>query len=171
MPIPDFLQKIRARIGHDYVLLPAVAAVVQRADGKVLMLRRADNGEWSLPSGICEPSEDPSHTIVREIAEETGLRARPTRILAVFGGPRVSYPNGDLAEYVTTLFHCEVLGGTLEALDGEALELRFVDLGDVPSLSIDPHLPAPLAHLLQGPGGAFPWSESWLDDGPSCSPP
>ena len=49
MPIPDFLRTIRAKIGHDYVLLPAVAAVVQRVDGKVLLMRRADNGEWSLP--------------------------------------------------------------------------------------------------------------------------
>lgn len=171
MPIPDFLRKIRARIGHDYVLLPAVAAVVQRADGRVLLLKRADNGEWSLPSGICEPGEDPSHTICREILEETGLTARPTKLLAVFGGPRVSYPNGDLAEYVTTLFLCEVLGGTLAPLDGEALELRFVELADVPHLSIDPHLPRPLAELVEGPGGAFPWSEDWLSGGPGQTAP
>lgn len=162
MPIPDFLRTIRAKIGHDYVLLPAVAAVVQRVDGKVLLMRRADNGEWSLPSGICEPGEHPSRTICREIREETGLVARPTRILAVFGGPRILHASGDLAEYVTTLFHCEILGGELEALDGEALEFRFVGAEEIPSLSIDPHLPAPLPQLLAGAGGVFPWSDAWL---------
>jgi 8-oxo-dGTP diphosphatase len=163
MPIPDFLRALRETIGHDLVLLPAVAAVVERDDGLVLILQRSDTLEWSLPSGICEPGEDPSRTIAREILEETGLRARPTRILAVFGGPQVRYPNRDEAVYVTILFHCRVLGGTLEACDGEALDLRFVPLDEVPALRIDALLPASLAELLAGQAAAFPWDESWLD--------
>lgn len=164
MPMPGFLHDLRARIGHDLVLLPAVAAVVERDDGKVLILKRSDTREWSLPSGICEPGEHPSKTIAREVLEETGLRARPERILAVFGGPQVRYPNGDESVYATILFWCRVLGGELECRDGEALELRFVEVADVPPLRLDPLLPAPLTEMVAGGAASFPWDDAWLDE-------
>ena len=167
MPIPEFLRALRTRIGHELVLLPAVVAAVERADGRILILQRSDTGEWSLPSGICEPGEHPSRSIAREILEETGLRTRPERVLAVFGGPQVEYPNGDRAVYATTLFHCRVLGGTLHCADGEALDLRFVRCGELPPLRIDALLPAPLATLLTRPEAAFAWDDAWLEPDPA----
>ncbi len=42
-------------------------------DGRIVLVRRRDDGCWSLPGGIVEWGEDIPTTIRRELAEETGL--------------------------------------------------------------------------------------------------
>ncbi|WP_016909552.1 NUDIX domain-containing protein [Streptomyces xiaopingdaonensis] len=54
-----------------------VGAVLTDAEGKVLLLRRADGdhfgGLWELPSGAVESGETLVDALHREVAEETGL--------------------------------------------------------------------------------------------------
>ena len=131
MPISDFLRGLRDKVGHDLLFVPAVAAVVRDNQRRVLFQRRSDNGLWSLPSGTIDPGESPARAIVREVYEECGLHVQPTHILGVYGGDRegfrVTYPNGDELESVVIVFAVEVLGGELEAIDGESAELRYFE--------------------------------------------
>ncbi len=46
------------------------------AEGRILLLRRADERIWGLPKGTVEPGETLEETAVREVREETGLRVR-----------------------------------------------------------------------------------------------
>ena len=118
--------------------MPGVAAIVRDADDRVLFIRRSDNGEWGLPAGAIDPGETPAEAVAREVREETGLEVRPARIAGVFGGQgfRVHYENGDEAEYTVVVFDCEVIGGTLSATDGEALELRYFAPDDAPEFKV-----------------------------------
>lgn len=53
-----------------------VAAVIQNADGEVLLLEhvfRPGSG-WGIPGGFVEPGEQPENAIRRELAEEVGIR-------------------------------------------------------------------------------------------------
>src|SRR5438067_9375158 len=138
MPISDYLRDLRRIIGHRLLLLPGVAAIVRDDDGRVLFLRRADNGQWSLPAGAIDPGETPAEAVTREVHEETGLTVRPTRVAAVFGGEgfRHHYGNGDEVEWTVIVFDCDVLGGTLTPLDGEALELRYFAPAEAPPLPL-----------------------------------
>jgi 8-oxo-dGTP pyrophosphatase MutT (NUDIX family) len=56
----------------------AVAAVLDEAEAKLLMIRRHrfidDSWGWEVPVGIVEPAEDPLATAAREVEEETGWR-------------------------------------------------------------------------------------------------
>jgi 8-oxo-dGTP pyrophosphatase MutT (NUDIX family) len=73
---PGFVSALRAAVGPDVLLwLPGVNAIVRDEAGRVLLHRRSDTGEWSLLSGILEPGEDPAAGVVREVEEETGVRA------------------------------------------------------------------------------------------------
>lgn len=69
--------------------IPAALAVVVR-DGQVLLVRRAhqpDMGKWGFPGGKIELGESVQAAAVRELFEETGLRARagePFTALDVF---------------------------------------------------------------------------------------
>ena len=81
------MRDLRAKIGHDVLLQPGVAAVIFNMAGQVLLQRRSDNGEWGLPGGIMEPGEEPAETLVREIREETALEVVPERIVGVYSGP------------------------------------------------------------------------------------
>ncbi|TAK36813.1 MAG: NUDIX hydrolase [Chloroflexota bacterium] len=44
-------------------------------EGQVVLLRR-HSGEWVMPKGHVEPGETPEEAALREVEEETGLRAR-----------------------------------------------------------------------------------------------
>ncbi len=60
------------------------AAVVQRTDGKVLLLKRAAThttypGKWCFVTGYVEAEEHTREAAIRELGEELGLDAEPVR--------------------------------------------------------------------------------------------
>lgn len=136
MPISPYVKSLRDALGTQLLLLPGVSAVIRNEQGEILVQRREDDGGWSLPAGAIDPGESPAQAIVREVKEETGLDVVAERIVGVFGGRafRHTYPNGDVSEYTVIVFACRVLGGVLEALDGESLELRYFPLEELPQL-------------------------------------
>jgi 8-oxo-dGTP pyrophosphatase MutT (NUDIX family) len=81
-----YFKQLRAKIGHDLLLMPGVAAAIRDASGRLLLQERASGEGWSLPAGAIEPGESPEQAIQREVLEETGLVVAPTEVLGVFGG-------------------------------------------------------------------------------------
>ncbi|MER6521833.1 NUDIX domain-containing protein [Streptomyces sp. NPDC001553] len=76
--IPDLVSDLRKAVGPDCLLwLPGVVGVVLDEHGRVLLQRRSAAGLWTPLSGILEPGEAPAAGVVREVAEETGVRVRP----------------------------------------------------------------------------------------------
>ncbi len=109
------------------LIRPGVAAVILTADG-VLLQRRDDNRMWGLPGGAVEPGETVHDAVVREVFEETGLHVEPLRLIGVYSDPAnhqiVTYPDGGVTHYVSTVFECVIRGGTLTCCE-ESLELGF----------------------------------------------
>jgi ADP-ribose pyrophosphatase YjhB (NUDIX family) len=122
---------------------PLVGADVFVPDdaGRVLLIRRADNGMWALPGGFHDLDETPATCAARECLEETGLSVRITRLLGVFSSNRyaeLNYPHKG-GRYVHILF----LGERVDGIAGptsEAREIGFFAEGDIPPLS-DGHGP------------------------------
>jgi 8-oxo-dGTP pyrophosphatase MutT (NUDIX family) len=133
MPLSDHYRSIRARIGHDLLLIPAVAAIIRDAEGRILVLQQKHDRTWSLPAGAVEPGESPAQAAMREALEETGLRVRPVRLAGVVGGEtcRVRYGNGDQVEYVVTVFECEVVGGELLPESDETRGFAYVGVDEL----------------------------------------
>lgn len=48
---------------------------------------------------------------------------------------RYTYPNGDTIEPTILLFECMTIGGALECVDGESLELQYFDPADIDRIS------------------------------------
>lgn len=66
---------------------PCVSALVEDPGGRVLLGRRAVEpylGLWDPPGGFLEEGEHPLDGLVRELAEETGLRCEPVRFLGAW---------------------------------------------------------------------------------------
>src|SRR5699024_11913934 len=63
---------------------------------KVLLARRADNGNWAPVTGICEPGEEVAQTAVREVKEEVGLDAKVEALLGVGMVGPTTFDNGDI---------------------------------------------------------------------------
>jgi 8-oxo-dGTP diphosphatase len=65
-----------------------IAAAARTADGKWLLVRRADTGEWALPGGTLEWGETLREALERELLEEAGiLHAKPERLVGVYSRP------------------------------------------------------------------------------------
>ncbi len=105
MATPEFILRLREKIGHDPLWLIGVTAYVEDGAGRVLFGRRADTGEWALVYGIVEPAEEPANTCVRETLEETGVDIQPVCLVSVKSSPyMVTYANGDQCQYMDLLF-------------------------------------------------------------------
>jgi 8-oxo-dGTP pyrophosphatase MutT (NUDIX family) len=134
MPTPDFVTGLRAHVGHDLLWLSTAAGVVLDAGGRVLLGRRADTGNWGLPGGIIDPGEEPADAAVREIYEETGVIAVPEALVAVSVSGVVTYPNGDVVQYLEVLFRCRATGGNAQVNDSESVEVSWHALDNLPDL-------------------------------------
>ena len=127
MPIPEFIVQIREKIGHDPLWLPSVAAIVLRdsadqsawAVPDVLLVRRADNGEWTPVTGIAEPGEQPHDAAVREVREETGIEAAPAAILGAGSVGPITHANGDQASYMSVQLRLEPADPAAEPVVGD----------------------------------------------------
>ncbi|WP_034383656.1 NUDIX hydrolase [Deinococcus sp. YIM 77859] len=62
------------------VPIPGAGGVVFDGDGQVLLVRYR-SGAWAFPKGHLEPGETLEQTAVREVREETGIRATVVRPL------------------------------------------------------------------------------------------
>ena len=56
-------------------------------DGRIVLVRRRDNGRWGLPGGIVDWDEDIATAAKRELTEETGLTLTTVgRLVGVYSG-------------------------------------------------------------------------------------
>lgn len=151
MATPDFILKLREKIGHETLWIPGARAVVFDDDGRVLLGQRADNGRWGLITGILEPGEEPAPGLLREVLEETGVVAEAQRLVSVDTvGPTV-YPNGDSCHFLTLVFRCRYVSGEARVNDDESLAVGWFRPEDFPEL-LPGHLEA--INLARDPGGA-----------------
>jgi len=113
-------------------------ALVRDVCRRVLLVRRADDGRWAMPGGWVDPGETPEQAVVREVAEETGLRVSAPRLLHTERRPAS----------VHYTFGCTLDGGDLRRSD-ESLEVAFVSPDDIDEWHTDHHerLTSALARL------------------------
>ena len=105
------LQFGEAEPGRDYRERPAAFGVLVR-DGKVAAVRVERDGEapyCDLPGGALDPGEDEAAALVREFAEETGLKVRPGTLLAR-AGQFMRKTDGERVNNRCALFTAEAVG-------------------------------------------------------------
>ena len=108
----------------------ATAMILVRGE-RVLMVRRdtePGRGLWSLPGGYVDRGEVVEEASVREVWEETGLRARTAGLVGVFserGSPVV------LVVYAGEIPEGEPSAGN------EVMEVGFFAVGELPPLAFE----------------------------------
>jgi 8-oxo-dGTP pyrophosphatase MutT (NUDIX family) len=132
--ISPFVKRLRERVGNELLLLPSVSVLPRDDQGRLLLVRLIDTGNWATIGGAVEPDESPGEAASREAMEEAGVTVRLGPILAVLGGSeyRVTYPNGDETAYVVTTFDATVIGGQPMPDHDETSEVAWFAASDLP---------------------------------------
>lgn len=149
MPVPEFVVRLRQKIGHDPLWLPGATAVVLD-DDRVLLVRRSDNGAWTPVTGIVDPGEHPADTAVREVLEETGVSCAVETLVWVNVSDPVVHVNGDHAQYLDHTFRCRYLGGRAHVADDESSDVGWFALDDLPPMA--PVFTERLRRAIRRPG-------------------
>jgi 8-oxo-dGTP diphosphatase len=162
MAISEYVANLRKHVGKDLLMLPSACAVVVDDGGRVLLGRRADTGQWSLPAGAIDPGEQPADAAVREVYEETGVRIAVERLAGV-ALREVTYPHGDVCQYLIVWFRCKAIGGHAVVNDEESSAVGWYSPEELPDLdaldqlridtALDDHAPAWFAV----PGRTYDW--------------
>lgn len=100
----------------------SVAGIVVRDDGRVLVIKRDDNGHWEAPGGVLELDESFEDGVRREVLEETGLEVTVERLTGVYK---------NLAHGIVALvYRCAPVSGEPHATE-EAREIRWLTKEEV----------------------------------------
>jgi 8-oxo-dGTP pyrophosphatase MutT (NUDIX family) len=152
MGMSDYVRCLRERIGHDYLLMPSVAAIVRDAEGRILLVQSLE-GRWQLPGGAVDPDEHPEEALRRECLEEANAIVRPTRLLGAVGGPghRHTYSNGDEVGFVVSVYETELLAGELRPDHDETRDVGWFSRAQLEQLELSPVTRATLGELLREP--------------------
>lgn len=102
----------------------SVAGVVVNDEGKVLVIRRRDNGEWQPPGGVLELDETIEDGLRREVREETGIEISLGPLTGVYKNMRLGV--------IALVFRCNPRGGRLQTSD-ETQQALWMSLDDVES--------------------------------------
>lgn len=105
----------------------SVAGIVVRDDGRVLVIRRDDNGHWEAPGGVLELDESFEAGVRREVLEETGLEVTVERLTGVYK----NLTHG----IVALVYRCRPAGGETHMTE-EAREIRWMTTEEVQSAMV-----------------------------------
>ena len=125
------------RIGKQGKIRLGCSAAIFDEQGRILLTRRADNGQWCLPGGGLEPGESAAEACEREVLEETGLSVRVKRLVGVYShaDQLIVYPDGRKFQIVALHFEAEVIGGEA-GLSNETTGLGYYTLEEVEGLEM-----------------------------------
>jgi ADP-ribose pyrophosphatase YjhB (NUDIX family) len=130
------------------------SAVVLDGEDRVLLVHHNKIGLWLYPGGHVDPNEAPAEAAVREVVEETGVRA------VLLGEPAFAHTavQGHAApwaviemdvtdskdgqhRHIDFVYVCRASGGDLAAQLEEVACARWVPVADVAGLSTPAELP------------------------------
>jgi ADP-ribose pyrophosphatase YjhB (NUDIX family) len=132
-------------------LVPGGSALVTNNERQILLQRRSDSGNWSLPGGVMDIGETLGDAVVREVREETGLDVELTGVLGIYSDPRhvIAYADGEVRQEFNVTFTARPLGGEI-AVSEESTAVRFVDPAEINALVMHDTVRLRIQHFLEG---------------------
>lgn len=116
-------------------------------DGRIVLVRRSDDGFWSLPGGMVDWGEDIPTAVGRELMEETGLELlKIRRLVGVYSAP----DRDPRIHSICVVVEAEVQGEMKIGDDLEVLEIEAFDPSSLPKPKMSHDHARQLKDYLQG---------------------
>ncbi|MFC3073043.1 NUDIX hydrolase [Shinella pollutisoli] len=118
---------------------PASSAILERDGRYLLVLRRNPPAAdmYAFPGGRAEPGETPAEAALRELFEETGIRARNPRLYATYDLPGRRGEGAGGPDFFLSVFRVEADAGAVAVAADDA-----AGVGWYSAVEID-RMPAP----------------------------
>lgn len=118
-------------------LVVGSSAVVTDDQGRILLQRRSDSGNWALPGGAMDIGETLAQSAIREVKEETGFDVRIDRIVGIYSDPGhvFSYDDGEVRQEFSICLACTIVGGSLQ-VSQESTAVDFFPVSRLSKLEI-----------------------------------
>jgi ADP-ribose pyrophosphatase YjhB (NUDIX family) len=121
----------RPYLADVHIASPKVGCSVAAFDdaGRVVLIKRADNGRWALPGGYAEVGSPPSTNALREMHEETGFHAEIERLVGVYDNK--TFSSASPYQFYICCFRARITGGDATP-SVETPEVVLADPGEIP---------------------------------------
>jgi ADP-ribose pyrophosphatase YjhB (NUDIX family) len=130
---PDkLLQFFMNDIGHATPKL-AIRGIIFNQAKEILLVKERSDSCWTPPGGWADVNESPSEAVVREVFEETGLRVKAVKLLALYDKQKHDHPP-EWPHVYKAFFLCEWLDGNF-TINDEISDIRFFNIDSLPTLS------------------------------------
>ncbi|WP_461240095.1 NUDIX hydrolase [Paucilactobacillus sp. N302-9] len=131
----DYVHEVRRLVGHKPMIMCTAAGVLVNNQNEVLLNERVDTHNWSLPGGFLEYGETFAQACVREYKEDSGLDVEIIDRIDIFDQGEIHYPNGDIVQSISGLFHVKQTGGELLASQtDETISVAYWPFDQLPPL-------------------------------------
>lgn len=135
------------------VVVPVVYAVVRDPAGRLLLVRRADTGDWELPGGRVDPGESAAVTLEREVAEECAVSVRVDGIAGLYTDPgHVIGQAGTVRQPFAVCLHATVRSGVPRPDHHETSDARWFAPAELAGLAMQPAVRLRVSDVLGEPG-------------------
>jgi 8-oxo-dGTP pyrophosphatase MutT (NUDIX family) len=129
----SYLGRVRASIGDsDTILFVGARGVVIDDLGRLLLIQRSDNFRWAIPAGAMELGESMEDCAVREVWEETGLRATSLTPFAFYSAYTYTNDYGHTYQQILMSFRINTWEGELVKQTEESVDAGFFPLDALP---------------------------------------
>jgi ADP-ribose pyrophosphatase YjhB (NUDIX family) len=135
-------------------MVPSVNVVVADDEGRILLIKRTDNGNWALPGGAIDIGESFVQAGVRETLEETGIACEVTGLVGIYNDPKhlIHYTSNDEVrqEFSIVLIGRPVAGKPTPS--SESSEVHWVEPSAIGGLTMHRSMRMRLTHYLKVDG-------------------
>jgi 8-oxo-dGTP pyrophosphatase MutT (NUDIX family) len=114
-----------------------VTALIER-DGKLLLERRRDTGQWNPPGGKVELDESLEQALRKEVLEETDLKIASFSLFGTFSDPsRIGhFANGAVIRFVVLVYTVQIDDFSTLCCSDESLELGWFSRDELANLDV-----------------------------------
>lgn len=128
-------------------IVVAVTVHVVDDQGRVLLIRRTDNGLWALPGGAQDFGEYIAETAVRETEEEAGITVEVVDVVGIYTNPNhlVEFSDGEVRQQFSICFRAKFVSGE-PTPSNESSQVRWVRQDELDGLNIHPSMRLRIDH-------------------------
>jgi 8-oxo-dGTP pyrophosphatase MutT (NUDIX family) len=156
------------------VVAPSMFAAIRDDRGRLLLVRRVDNGNWELPGGQVEVGNSAVGALRREVAEEAGVAIDVLGVSGVYSDPAYVIRSfaGQVRQPFAVCFHATPTPGTAHPQPdhAETSEASWTDPAELDSLRVHPQCGAGSTTPSPAPTQGITGSSNSLLPAPGAPP-